>query len=94
MAYIIYNMKTFQLYSKPGHYGEASYKTERSAKANLTKLKKASKLDDEWKVMDYARFRTIEPEVEVTSLNGNKTKIRASDKGCCCDPSTERYWSM
>ena len=27
-------------------------------------------------------------------MSGTEVQIRASDEGGCCDPSTERYWSM
>jgi len=37
----------------------------------------------------------IDYEVETKNLMSGKTiKIRKSDEGGCCDPSTERYWSM
>lgn len=40
-------------------------------------------------------FHAGDDEVEVTSMmNGAKVKIRRSDVGSCCDPSTERYWTM
>ena len=27
-------------------------------------------------------------------MNGAAVTIRTEDRGTCCDPSTERYWSM
>ena len=37
----------------------------------------------------------IDPMVEVTNLmSGKKVLIRKSERGGCCDPSTETYWSM
>ena len=27
-------------------------------------------------------------------MSGTEIQIRASERGGCCDPSTERYWSM
>ena len=38
---------------------------------------------------------TANTMVAVTSLRtGKKVGIRRIDRGTCCDPSTERYWSM
>lgn len=40
-------------------------------------------------------FRTtVDHDVEVTSLMGGTVRIKASERGGPCDPSTERYWSM
>lgn len=47
----------------------------------------------------YVKFNLMpnNEEIEVTVRIGGperQVKIRAYDKGGCCDPSTETYWSM
>ena len=32
--------------------------------------------------------------VQVKTIHGNDVAIRRDQVGTCCDPSTERYWSM
>lgn len=37
----------------------------------------------------------VDKKVKVKNLmSGTEVEINASDRGGCCDPSTERYWSM
>lgn len=45
---------------------------------------------------EYAtRREEIDPMVEVINMmSGRPVKIRKSERGTCCDPSTETYWSM
>lgn len=46
--------------------------------------------------MSGIEWMKIDEEVEVDVLlnPGKKIKIRKSEVGTCCDPSTERYWTM
>lgn len=41
---------------------------------------------------------TISPNTDMVEstnmLSGQKVMIRACDKGGCCDPASETYWSM
>lgn len=98
--YTIYNPKTYQLLRvvKNGYWQDASYATERAAKAQLTKLSTGlrPKINaDEWKVISMAEYREVEPMVEVISIgSGKPVQIRLSERGGCTDPSTERYWTM
>lgn len=68
-------------------------RTLKGAKASLTrkwaaKYPKAS-------IMESELFFQTEPIVIVKSLiNGQDVELRKSQVGGCCDPSTERYWSM
>lgn len=43
----------------------------------------------------YNRYRDkYDPMVEVINMmSGKPVKIRKSEAGSCCDPSTETYWS-
>ena len=86
------------------------YDTMRGAKSALTRARKSgsmcymcsfgygrmnadriAKLD----VCTPAEFNELDYEVEVRNLmSGKMVKIAKSEEGGCCDPSTERYWSM
>ena len=40
-------------------------------------------------------YENVDKTVTVKNLmSGKPVQIRASERGGCCDPSTERYWSM
>lgn len=75
------------------------YKTERAAKSAITRI---SKLLANWgrevpsfEVMETAAYRAQVPMITVTNLmTGKPVTIPADQRGSCCDPSTERYWSM
>lgn len=106
MSYVIMNVGTEQLHRKAGAYSEAFYKTERAAKGACTRLNREytgyemqvanGKDVAQWVVMPYAEFSELhDPLVTVLSLmSGKPVQIRKSAKGGCCDPSTERHWSM
>ena len=86
------------------------YDSMRGAKAALTRARKSgsmkymtsfgygrmkadrvAKLD----VCTPSEFAALDYEVEVRNLmSGKMVKIAKSEEGGCCDPSTERYWSM
>lgn len=94
MSYVIYNTESFRIFKFP-HGGSAIFEQERTAKGQLTKLRNAGVLNDNWKVESYDNWAKNEPMVAVKSLmNGKDVQIRKSEVGGCCDPSTERYWTM
>ncbi len=70
-----------------------TYDTEQGAKSALTR---------KWKreypnaiIMSQDDFDAQEPRVQVRNLmNGKIVELPKSQVGGCCDPSTERYWSM
>jgi hypothetical protein len=86
MKYVIVNKETNQRLN-----GGRSYKTLAAAKGAMTRRKLGDHLEaislNEW--ID----RDIEVEV-INLLSGKPVKIRKSQEGGCCDPSTEKYWSM
>ena len=95
MSYVIMNVGTEQLYRKPRHYGAASYPTRHGARIACSKLNKSFG-PGQWVVMSLCDFtEQFDPYVDVKSLmTGATVKIRRSEKGGCCDPSQERYWTM
>ena len=95
MSYVIYKPETWRIYKHPSGK-EAIYETERAAQQQFTKLVNAGVLTrDNWKVESYVEYSANEPMVTVKSLmNGADVQIRMSERGGCCDPSTERYWMM
>ncbi len=94
MTYFIFNANTYRQYRKPNGF-EGRYATERAAKAQLTKLTKAGKLEGEgWKYDTATNFYNSEPLVEVKNLmSGLPVMIPLSSRGGPTDVSTERYWS-
>jgi hypothetical protein len=94
--FVIMNVGTEMLYRKPGHYSTASYPTERGANIACTKLNKKFGDNGQWVILtEQAYEEGHNPMVEVTNLmSGDTCMIPRSDVGGCCDPSTERYWSM
>jgi len=69
--------------------------TERGAKLSLKRKYAAKYPDQHLRIMSAEEFHATEPMVETFNLkNGKKLMIRASEKGGCCDPGTETYWSM
>ena len=95
MSYVIYKPQTWRIYKHPNGK-EAIYETERTAQQQFTKLVNAGVLSrDAWKVESYTVYSETEPMVTVQNLmSGKDTLIRMSERGGCCDPSTERYWTM
>lgn len=94
MSYVIYNPTTWKIY-RHANGSSAVYDLERLAKAQRTKLINAGVLTEAWKIDTDFNYHKNEPMITVKSLmSGEDVQIRASDVGGCCDPSTERYWSM
>lgn len=94
MSFVIYKPETYRIYKFPNG-SQAIFEQERTAKGQLTKLRNAGVLNDNWKVESYDNWAKNEPMVTVKSLmNGKDVQIRKTEVGGCCDPSTERYWTM
>lgn len=98
MPFVIYNTRSFHRMAAPAS-GQQSFPTERAAKTIRTKVIKKSGATaeeaNEWVVADYDTWRAAEPMVTVKNvLTGADVQIRASERGSCCDPSTERYHAM
>lgn len=94
--FVIYDEVTERLFKK--NYVMAIYNTERSAKAARTRFSK-NYPDMILKVMEYSQYTEMfDPFVTVyNNITGDgKTpiKIRRSQLGGCCDPSTELYHCM
>ena len=69
------------------------YKTQTAAKGAITR--KWGKKNPNVEAMDEVTFKAKQPMVERKNLmSGTTFMIEASLAGGCCDPSTERYWSM
>ena len=73
---------------------KSGFKSEKEAKTSLTRRWKRKHPNAKVCSTDYFH-QHIDHMITVKSLgNGNECQIRASEKGGCCDPSTELYWSM
>lgn len=69
--------------------------TERGAKISLAAWNRRSGAKS-YSIMEEGEFdRLYNKKVLTTSLmTGKDVYIREQDKGGCCDPATETYWSM
>lgn len=95
MSYVIMNLRNEQLHKGNRCYSFCQYATISGARSAATRLNK--KIGEKlWNAISYSEYdRLFNTEVEVTNLMSGKTcKIRKSDRGGRCDPSTETYWSM
>lgn len=71
----------------------SSYKTERAAKASVTRLcNKASFFEGELKVVAAANYTA--PMVTKVNLITGKEYQEDVNTPNCCSPSSETYWSM
>lgn len=91
--YIIYEVETTQILGK--RYG---YKTERAAKAGITKLvgtNDRSVVEGVVAIADYADFfQNIEKQETRINLMSGKPFKQPVNTPLSCDPSSETYWSM
>jgi hypothetical protein len=63
--------------------------------AKISYSRKYKKLYPDALIVSEKEFREKEPMVEtINMMSGKVCKIPASQKGGCCDPGTERYWTM
>jgi hypothetical protein len=73
-------------------YGK-TYTTRGRAQSACNKIN--AKRSTTYVVMSQEEFDAADELVESTNLiSGKVFKIRKSQLGGCCDPGTERYWSM
>ncbi len=78
------------------------FDTLRGARASFTRLRQSDpdRVEDEGLVVcsgeEYMKSGAItaNKKVTVTTIFGKDVEICKSQVGTCCDPSTERYWSM
>lgn len=87
MGYII-----FQNYSKRSVGWKA---TLRGAKISLAAWNRRSG-GSNYSIMEEAEFNAVYNQMVLTKnlMTGKDVYIRQQDKGGCCDPATETYWSM
>lgn len=86
-AFVIVNTETWR------HMG-TYYTTLRRA---IGGAKKLGIWKEPYEAMTYDHWKEMDALYKVTVKNlmtGLPVEIRLSDAGTCCDPSTERYWSM
>ena len=86
-----------KIWDKNSMHVIATFPTLRGAKAALTRkyAAQAEKDGREYVAGEDAEHAALDTEVEVKSMmNGAPVQILKSQVGTCCDPSTERYWSM
>lgn len=62
-------------------FGYGRMKADRIAKLDVCTLSEFVNEKDEWTTVK-------------NLMSGTEVKIRKSEVGGCCDPSTERYWCM
>jgi len=83
----------FVIYDKIHVTIEDSFSTERGAKISFTRKGYDPKKFGITTSRDF--YDNVDKEVEVKSLmTGQLVKIRQSQKGSVCDPSTEKHWTM
>jgi len=103
MSYVIYHKETTLILKAPskswGCWVE-SYKTERAAKAALTRLDNKGKLHDgatkdDYAIADSRDFaENIEKMVTRTNLMSGKEYQEPINTPNSCSPASETYWSM
>lgn len=96
MAYLIYDKVSTKIVSimRDGYWQDARYQTEATAKAGLTRLKKAGKYLPDMVIDTAENFRKIEKYETVTNLMTGLPVRQLVNTPRCCDPSTELYWSI
>lgn len=91
MTWVIYDKLTFACYRGTSYFRK-EYATEQAAKAQMTRRRLNT---EKWAVISLKDYLDLEPTVTVTNLmSGKPVELKLSDVGGCCDPSTERYWTM
>lgn len=92
MAFVIYEVSNTKLY---GGY-ENHYKTERAAKAAVTRAVNRGEINrNEFAIADKAFFhQQIEKKVERTNLISGEKYMEAINTPSHLSPAYERYWCM
>ena len=92
--FVVVNTKTWYVLGQFETLGAA----KRSATCAMKRVKRSKK--EEWYdyvAMSIEEFREGDTLVETRNLlnpDAGPIMIRRSQKGGCCDPGTETYWSM
>lgn len=105
MSFVIFNKDTtvYLRIMRNRYWQNADfYKTERAAKAGLTRAVKWSNAKpnrtvinaDDYRILPYEQFKPIEKTETKTNLVGGGTFTQSVNTPECCDPSTETYHSM
>lgn len=87
MGYVIYHIDTkFRVGWK---------RTLKGAKISVAAWNRRSGAVN-YSIMDEDIFQNLYNQMVLTTnaITGKSVWIRAQDKGGCCDPATETYWSM
>lgn len=92
MPFVIYNKESTILARLKRDY----YRTERAAKAALTRAHNDGQLNrEDFAIADAKTFReSIEKKKIVHNLMSGMEMEISVNTPACCDPSTETYWSM
>ena len=93
MSFVIYHIKTTLIY---GGYRN-THKTERAAKAALTRAVNKGKITDrsEYAIAGILEFdHSIEKQVERTNMMSRKKYMEGVNTPAFMSPACESYWSM
>ena len=97
MSYVIFETETTRLFRvfRQGYWQNASYADQGAAKAAMTRLTKAGKIDpSKHTIMEHSEFKKIEKTETVISLMSGQPVVQSVNTPLCCDPSSETYWCM
>lgn len=97
MSYVIFETESTRFFRvwRRGYWQNATYADEGSAKAAMTRLTKAGKIDpSKHSIMEMSEFKKIEKTETVISLMSGTPVVQSVNTPRSCDPSTELYWSM
>lgn len=100
-------MTTFVVFDQESKHIYKTFKTRGWAQRHADQLMAKDKAERTGSYSSYRRdqelhlavctsedFHANDRMVTVKNIYGKECQIRESDRGGCCDPSTERYWSM
>ena len=95
MSFLVYNLRNHHIY-KSGFSTLSAAKRSATCAHKKNRKKLYQHLDEYYQACDEMYFyKHIDKMVTVPNLmSGKPVEIRESEAGGCCDPSTERYWSM
>ena len=97
MSYVIFHTESTKIFRiiRNGYWQDATYADEGAAKAAMTRMTRAGKIDPAThSIMDVSEFRKIEKTEVVYNLMSGKPVVQSVNTPICCDPSSETYWSM
>ena len=70
------------------------FATERGGKISVAAMNRKAGYKAFRVITEEERRKTDKIVIVHNLLSGAPVELRESDVGTCCDPSTERYWSM